>query len=464
MGERQDLVVVGGGSGGFAAAIRAAQLGGKVTVVEEKYVGGNCMNKACIPLTFLTTVGHVAETIRGAAFYGIEVEEPAFDVDALHDRKDLIIEGLRMGTEEQLSDYGARLIEGRGRLVDRETVEAAGEQIKTRNVVVATGSVSATLPIEGAELPGVLDTDGAIDLREIPPRIAVIGNHPWDLEFAQYFNWLGSEVTLITATRQILSFGEIVADREISQRFAKRLHDSGINVKRGVEVEAIDQGDEGGSLTVVLAEGKGEVVVDRVLAARRFPNSSGLGLRDLGVNIEDGAVVVDERMRTNVPGIYAIGDVTDGPMWSHKANAEGIVAGANAMGADDAMEIETLPHCTHTWPPVAWVGLTQDEAEDQGLEVDVGKVPVAINPYAMILNQTEGAIKIIADKAYGRILGVHMIGPGALDLINVASVAMLSEATVHELMRFIPAHPSIGEALVDAAMDVEKRSLHLPKW
>ncbi len=461
MSERQDLVVIGGGSGGFAAAIRAAQLGGKVTVVEERYVGGNCMNKACIPLTFLTTVGHVAETIEGAGFFGIEVDEPTFDMAALHDRRELLIEGLRMGTEEQLSDYGVRLVEGRGRLIDRGTVEAASERIETRNVVIATGSVSAPLPLEtgGAELPGVLDTDAAIELRQIPLRIAVIGSYPWDLELAQYFNWLGSAVTLITASRQMLAWDEVVADREVSQRLAKRLHDSGVVVKRGVDVEAIRQDDE--ALTVVL-DGGDEIPVDKVLAARRFPNSSGLGLREAGVAMEEGAVLVDERMATNVPGIYAIGDVTAGPMWSHKANAEGLVAGANAMGADEQMDYETMPHCLHTWPPVAWVGLTQDQAEDRGLDFEVGKVPVAINPYAMLLNQTEGAIKVIAERAYGRILGVHLIGPGALDLINVATVAMLSEATVHELMRFIPAHPSIGEALVDAAMDVEKRSLHLP--
>jgi dihydrolipoamide dehydrogenase len=253
------------------------------------------------------------------------------------------------------------------------------------------------------------------------------------------------------------------ADREISQRFAKLLHDGGVAVKRGVAVEAIRPGAEG-SLTVVLADGKGEVAAEKVVAARHLPNSAGLGLRELGVSMEHGAVRVDEHMQTNLPHLYAIGDVTAGPLWSHKANAEGIVAAENAMGLTSTIDHDTMPRCFHTSPPVAWVGLTQDEAEDQGLEVDIGKVPVAINPYAMILDDTTGAIKILAGKRYGRILGVHMMGPGALDLINVAAVAMLSEATVHELMRFIPAHPSIGEALVDAAMDVEKRSLHLPNW
>jgi dihydrolipoamide dehydrogenase len=479
MAEMQDLVVIGGGSGGFAAAIRAAQLGGKVTVVEEVHYGGNCMNKACIPLTFLATAGRLMGAIHNAAYFGIRVGEPQLDVDALHDRKNLIIESLALGTEEQLADYGATLVEGRGKLVTGDTVEVNGQRIRARNVVIATGSISAPLPIEGSDLPGVLSTEEAINLREIPPRIAIVGNEPWDIELAQYFDWMGSQVTLIASSRQLLP----EADRDISRRLAKLLHDDGIGIERDVDVEAIRRGDDG-TLTVTLSDGKAEITVDKVLAARRFPNSTGLGLRALGVEMKRGAaslpstlggaaplpftlagaVLVNERMQTNVPHIYAIGDVTPGSMWSHKANAEGIVAGENAMGMTSAMEYGALPHCLHTWPEIAWVGLTEDEAKDRGIEVDVGKVPVAINPRAMIGDQTAGALKIVAGKRYGKILGVHMMAPGALDLINVATVAMLSEATVDELMRFIPAHPSIGEAMVDAAMDVQKRSLHLPKW
>ncbi|HEC35250.1 MAG TPA: dihydrolipoamide dehydrogenase, partial [Anaerolineae bacterium] len=208
----------------------------------------------------------------------------------------------------------------------------------------------------------------------------------------------------------------------------------------------------------------GEIVADKVLAARRLPNSIGLGLRELGVEMEGGAVLVNERMETSVPHIYAIGDVTAGPMWSHKANAEGIIAGENAMGLTSRMNYDILPRCLYTWPEVAWVGLTEEQAEAQDIEVEIGKVPIAINPYAMILDETAGTIKIIACKKYGKIVGAHIMAPGAVDLINVIAVAMLSEATVGELMRFIPMHPGIGEAMVDAAMDVEKRSLHLPKW
>ncbi len=468
MAEMQDLVIIGGGSGGFAAGIRAAQLGGKVTIVEEAHYGGYCMHKACIPSKFLMTAARLMGRVRKAGRFGIQVGEPRLDLDALHDRKDLIIEGLRMGTEQLLSDYGATLIEGRGRLVARDTVEVnpppappsqGGERIKARNVLIATASVPAQLPIEGADLPGVIGTEEAVELREIPARIAIIGSKPWDLEAAQYFQVMGSEVTLIESGKQLLP----EADREISQRVGKLLHDAGVAIKRGVSVEAIRQGDDG-ALAVMLAEGKGEVIADKVLAARRLPNTAGLGLRQLGVKMEGGAVLVDERMETSVPHIYAIGDVTAGPMWSHKANAEGITASENAMGLNSRINYDILPRCLYTWPEVAWVGLTEEQAEAQGIEVEIGKIPTAINPYAMILDETAGTIKIIACRKYGKIVGAHIMAPGAVDLINVIAVAMLSEATVGELMRFIPMHPSIGEAMADAAMDVEKRSLHLPRW
>ena len=472
MAETQDLVVIGGGAGGFVAAMRAAQLGGKVTVVESAYYGGNCMHKACIPSKFLMTTARLMGRIRKAGRFGIQVGEPSLDMDTLHDRKGLIIEGLRMGTEQLLSDYGITLIEGRGRLVARDTVEVNpppappyegggfdGERIKARNVLVATGSVAAQPPIEGVDLDGVIGTEEAVELRQVPPRIAILGSKPWDLELAQYFHALGSEVMLVVSGPQLLP----EADREISQRLGKLLHDAGIAIERNVSVEAIRQSDEG-SLVVVLTEGKGEVVADKVLAARRLPNTAGLGLRQLGIRMEQGAILVNERMETSLDHIYALGDATAGPMWSHKANAEGIVAGENAMGLTSRMNYDILPRCLYTWPEVAWVGLTEEQAEAEGIEMEIGKVPTAINPYAMILDETAGVVKVIACKKYGKIIGAHIMAPGAVDLINVVAVAMLSEATAGELMRFIPMHPSIGEALVDAAMDVEKRSLHLPKW
>lgn len=469
MAEEKDLVsdciVVGAGSGGFAAAVRASQLGGRVTLIEENLYGGNCMNRACIPSKVLMTAARLMASIRKAWRYGIQVGQPTVDMEALHERKGLIIEGLRMGTEQLLADRGIHLVEGRARLVARDAVEVNGRRFRGRRIVLATGSVAARLPIDGMDLPGVMGTEEAVEIREIPGRLAIVGCQPWDIELAQFFQAMGSRVTLIESGGQILTG----ADREISQRLGKMLHDSGIVIKRGVEVEAIRRGDEG-ALDVALADGKGEVVADRVLAARRLPNSTGLGLRERGLKMVSGAVLVDESMQTSVPGIYAIGDVAApaasavADMWSHQANAEGTVAAENAMGGASAMDRGAVPRCLYTWPEVAWVGLTEEQAEAKGIEVSVGKVPTAINPYAMIADETAGMVKVIAGSKYGKLLGAHIMAPGAVEMINAVSIAMLSEATVGELMRFIPAHPAIGEALVDAALDVEKRSLHLPDW
>jgi dihydrolipoamide dehydrogenase len=471
----QDLVVVGGGAAGFAAAVRAAQLGGRVILVEGDLYGGNCMNRACIPSKVLMTAARRMISIRSARRYGIRVGEPQVDMEALHERKDLLVEALRMGTEQLLSDRGVRLVEGRGKLVARDTVEVHGSRYQARCIVLATGSVAAQPSMEGADLPGVIGTEEAMELHEIPARIAILGSKPWDIELAQYWCQMGSQVTLVEPGRQLL----VEADREIAQRLGKLLHDSGITIKRGVAVESICQADDG-SLTVVLADGKGEVPADKVLAARRLPKATGLGLRQVGVEMVGGAVVVDERMETSVPGIYAAGDVAASAtavesasrdeaaglhgMWSHKANAEGVVAGENAMGGSSKMDEGPVPRCLYTWPEVAWVGLTEEQAEARGIEVSIGKIPTAINPYATILDQTAGMVKVIAGKRYGKILGAHIMAPGAVELINAVSVAMLSEATVRELMRFVPAHPALGEALVDAALDVEKRSLHLSDW
>jgi dihydrolipoamide dehydrogenase len=223
------------------------------------------------------------------------------------------------------------------------------------------------------------------------------------------------------------------------------------------------------SLALALAGRQDEIVVDRVLAARRFPNTAGLGLRESGVEMASGAVIVDDHMQTSVAHIYAAGNASttstkgDISAWSHKATAEGIVAAESAMGLTSRMDDGRLPRCLFTWPEVAWVGLSEEQAVAQVLEVAVGRAPMAINPQAIMLGETAGVVKVVADRKYGKILGVHIMAPGAAELINTAAVAMLSEATVRELMHLVPAHPSIGEALVDAAMDVEKRSLHLPR-
>lgn len=472
MTDLQDVVVIGAGPGGFAAAMRAAQLGGTVTLIEQDAYGGNCMHRACIPTKGLTTVAQRMIAIREAKAVGIEVAPPKADMESIHERKGQLVQGLRLGTEQLLRGRGVTLVQGQGRLVSSNIVEVDSQQtesvrqIRTRTIILATGSVPAQPPIAGVDLPGVLSTEEAIELREIPPKLAILGSQPWDFELAQCFHTLGSQVTLITQERQLLS----QTDREIAQRLAKVFHDAGITLCRGMQIDRISQTKEG-RLAVTLSDDT-IVVCDKLIAARRLPNAIGLGAHKLGIGTDAGAIQVNERLQTNLSHIYAVGDVaavtTGDPIataaaattGSHKASAEGIVAAENAMGQESKLEYTSIPYGLHTWPEVAWVGITEERAEALGLDFKVGRAPLAINPQALILNQTAGLCKLVIG-TYGKILGAHVIAPGAVDLINTIAVAMLSEATVHELIRLVPLHPSIGETLVDAAMDVEQRSLHL---
>jgi dihydrolipoamide dehydrogenase len=421
-------------------------------------LGGACLNEACIPARALTASARLLSSIRNGARFGIEVAEPGVDVNSMHERKDTIIASLRMGTEELLRDHGVTIVRGRGKLADPHTVVVAGDRLKADRIIICTGSTAALPLFDGADLPGVMGTAEAMELRKLPERMAIIGNHPWGLEATQYFQALGCRVTLIECAPQVVPG----ADREVSARFGKVLHDGGVTVKRAASVQAIQGSADG--LLVKLGNGKGEVETEMVLAARRLPNSIDLGLRELGVRMDGATVCVNERMETSLRHVYAAGDVTGGPRRSHKSSGEGLVAAENAMGLRNVMDTRTLPHCFFTTPEIAWVGLTEEQSKTQGEDVAVGKAPLLISPFALIHDQTSGMIKIVAGKRYGKILGVHIMAPGAIDLINTAVIAMLAEATVQQLMRVLPAHPSLGETLVDAAMDIEQRSLHMPKW
>jgi dihydrolipoamide dehydrogenase len=464
MAEMRDLVVIGAGPGGFAAAMRAAQLGSQVTLVEQAHYGGNCMNCACIPSKHLMTVARQMITIRQAERTGIQVEEPQADMEAIHRGKDTLIQGLRLGTEQLLRGHGVTLIQGHARLHTPDTVQVDEQRIQTHNVILATGSMPALPPIAGIDLPGVIGTEEALELREIPKRLAILGSQPWDLEMAQYFNTMGSQITLIETGQQLLP----EADHEIAQRLGKLLYDAGIALRRGVQVDEIRQGKDA-PLAIALSDGQ-VVAADRLLAARRLPNAIGLGIRDLGIATDRGAIQVDDRMQTKVPHIYAVGDVASplagGPpaTGSHRATVEGLIAAENACaamttGPRSSLDPATIPHCLYTWPEVAWVGLSEEQAAARGIEFRVGKAPLAVNPYALILDQTAGVCKILVGR-YDKILGAHIIAPGAVDLINTIAVAMLAEATLRELICLVPMHPAIGETLVDAAMDVQGRSLH----
>ena len=466
MAEKQDVIVIGAGSGGFAAAMRALQLGGKVTLIEGDRYGGNCMNTACIPSKVLLSAARLVSALGTAQSRGILLGERHVDLEALHERKDLIVESLRMGTEQLLIERGVRLLEGWGRLAAPDAVEVNGELIRARNIILATGSVAAQQPIEGTDLPGVIGTEEAMELRDIPSSIAILGSLPWDVELAQYFHALGSQVTVIEGGRQLLPG----ADRELAQRLGKLYHDAGIAIQRNSAAEAIRQTDDG-ALEVVLSGGKGEVPAAVVLAARRLPKSTGLGLPELGVRMRHGAVLVDEQMRTNVPSIFAVGDLAQpavrsaGSMWSHKANAEGIAAAERAMGSSARMDYGSVPHCLYTWPEVAWVGLTEGQAKEAGVEYEVGKFPWAASGRALGIGRPEGVTKLLFDPATHRIIGAGIVGPHAGDLIAECALAIEMGAEAADIGLTIHPHPTLSESIAMAAEVFEGTitDLYLPK-
>ncbi|MBI5956660.1 MAG: NAD(P)/FAD-dependent oxidoreductase, partial [Chloroflexi bacterium] len=334
-----------------------------------------------------------------------------------------------------------------------------GEIIEGRTVIVATGSTPTNPATEGFDSKGVITTDEALALEEAPARLLILGGGPIGVEFAAIFHGVGSRVTLLEPGPQILP-GE---DHEVGQRVRQSLRDRGIDVLIKTAPTSIRQ-QEGEELVVSLGGRSGEVSVDKVLTTGRAPCLVDLGLTEVGVRLAGGAIVVDDGMRTNVPGLFAIGDATGGQMLSHLASVQGLVAAENAMGRARRMDYRAVPRCLHTDPEVGCVGLTEAQAEEQGYQFKTSTIPFTLSARATTLGELEGAVKIVAEARYGKILGVHIIGPQATELIGEAALAIQLEATAEDLAYAIRAHPTLAESQVEAARDILGQAIYLPKW
>ncbi len=455
----QDVIIIGGGPGGIAAAVRAAQLGAAVTIIEEAELGGVCLNRGCVPTKALLASAALLARVRRAGEYGITVGEPSFSLRAAMARKDSMIAELRAGTESLLASYGVKVVRGTAGLVGPRQVEVGGEIIEGRAVIVATGSTPAKPVVDGIDSKGVITTDEALALEEVPARLLILGGGPIGVEFAAMFHGFGSRVTLVEPGPQILP-GE---DHEVGQRVRQSLRDRGIDVLIKTAPTSIRQ-QEGEELVVSLAGRSGEVSADKVLTTGRAPCLVDLGLTKVGVRLAGGAIVVDDGMRTNVPGLFAIGDATGGQMLSHLASVQGLVAAENAMGRARRMDYRAVPRCLHTDPEVGCVGLTEAQAEEQGYQFKTSTIPFTLSARATTLGDLEGAVKIVAEARYGKILGVHIVGPQATELIGEAALAIQLEATAEDLAYAIRAHPTLAESQVEAARDILGQAIFLPKW
>ncbi|MFD3743997.1 dihydrolipoyl dehydrogenase [Nocardia sp. NPDC058633] len=464
-----DLLVIGGGPGGYVAAVRAAQRGLQVCVVEKERPGGVCLNWGCIPTKAMLRSAEVFHTLTTAAEFGVIADNVRFDFAAVRQRRDAIVKELTNGVGGLLKVNGVTLIEGHARFVEPTVVEvhevgaspifdggpryaaAAGpavRQVRARDVIVATGSVPAGLQVPGAGLPGVVTSDGAFGLTEVPRRLVIIGGSAVGAEWASLFATFGSQVTVVEMQDRLVP----LEDKEIGDALGRSFRERGITVLAGATVTAITEGDP--LRVTVGGPAAQELDADVVLVGvGRRPNTAELGLDVAGIATDArGFIDVDDRLRTGVAHVYAIGDVTGRALLAHVASHQGITAAEVIAGHDAHIDYSVIPAATFTHPEIASVGLTEDAARAAGHEVITAKFPFAALGRAKTFGETEGFVKIIAGRVHQEVLGVHIIGPSASDLIAEGALAMSLEATLDELADTIHAHPTLGEIGMEAAM------------
>jgi len=458
------IVVLGGGPGGYVAAIRAAQLGGEVSLIEKSNIGGTCVNIGCIPTKALLHSAELLSEIKESENFGIEVKGSVqVNWGKVQGRKEAVVNTLVSGIKGLLSVNKVRTVKGTGKFESKNVIsvekeDGQEEKIKFDKAIIASGSFPFIPPVEGKELAGVIDSTDALSLKDIPESMVIIGGGVIGVELASVYNAFGCKVTIIEMLPYILP----TVDREIGNMAKKKLVTEGIEIHNGCKVTSIEE--TGGHLKVSFAKGSEQLGVEAekvLMAVGRRANISGIGLEKTGVNTEKGCIAVNDCMETNIPGIYAIGDCTGKNMLAHVASEQGVIAAERTMGRNSKMDYKTVPACVYIRPEIASVGMTEEQAREKGIRYKVGKFPLAGNAKSLIMNETEGVIKIIADEKYGEILGIHILGPRATDIIAEGALALRLECTVEELITTIHAHPTVGEAMKEAALSVKKEAIHL---
>ena len=452
-----DVAVVGGGPGGYVAALRAAQLGAVTAIIEKDRFGGTCLVRGCIPTKALLQSSELYTLAKGGAPFGVVAGNLSFDWPAAQKRKTAVVDQLVKGVEGLLKAGGVTMVSGAAKLAGAGAIEVAGERLQAKNILIATGSAVSRIPLKGAEL--TIDSDAILELKEIPKRLAVIGGGVVGMEFAAMFAALGSKVTVLEMLPQILP----MVEADLVNVYAKHL--SGLGGEIHTDSKVAEVARVGGGLQVRFSTGAegGAVDADQVLlAVGRSPYTEGLGAEAAGVKLDRGRVVVDDHLRTSAQGVWAIGDVIGGIMLAHVASYEGVCAVENMAGHERVPDYHAAPNCVYTDPEIAHVGLGEKEAKDRGLEVKVGRFPFAAAGRALTLGQTEGLVKVVADATSGRMLGVHIIGPRATDLIAEATLAVQNGLTLDQLDLTMHAHPTLPEAIMEAALAAQGRAIHIP--
>lgn len=456
--QQYDVVIIGSGPGGYVAGIRAGQLGLKVAVVEkDPAIGGTCLHRGCIPTKALLENAEIWTKINKSKEFGITVGDVSLDWSVVQKRKQGVVDKNSSGIEFLFKKYKTEWVKGFGRLKSRNEVEIldgdgnVSQTLQTKNVILATGSVPRDLPHIKADGTHILNSDHILQIDRVPKSMLVIGAGAVGSEFASIFSRFGSEVTIVEVMPQLLP----IEDDEVAKEFTRVFKKSGVNVFTGAKITGVEIREGVCHSTIEMPNGKTQTVETEIVlsATGRAPVLEGVNADQVGIETDErGYIKVDANMRTNVEGIYAIGDVVPTPWLAHVASKEGIIAVEQIAGNKPrTINYDHVPNCTYTEPEVASVGLTEKKAKERGHEVKIGKFAFTANPKAKILGDAAGFVKFVVDTKYDEILGVHIVGPKATELIVEACAALELEATSESIMETIHAHPTLSEAMGEAA-------------
>ncbi|TXJ09860.1 MAG: dihydrolipoyl dehydrogenase [Acinetobacter sp.] len=470
MSQQFDLVVIGGGPGGYEAAIRAAQLGFKVACIEKRIhngkpsLGGTCLNVGCIPSKALLDSSHRYEsTVHELADHGISTGEVSFDLEKILARKDKVVDNLTGGIAQLLKGNGIEWLQGTGKLLAGKKVEftpfeGEAQVLEPKYVILATGSVPVNIPVAAVDEDLIVDSTGALKFPEVPKRLGVIGAGVIGLELGSVWRRLGAEVVVFEALDSFLP----MADKEVAKTYRKILEKQGLDIRMGAKVAATQVNDREVTIQYTQAgEEKAQVFDKVIVCVGRKPYTEGLLSEDSGIRLtERGFVDVNEQCQTSVDGVYAIGDLVRGAMLAHKAMEEGVMAVERIHGHAAQVNYDTIISVIYTHPEAAWVGLTEEQATEKGYSVKTGQFPFAVNGRALAAGESAGFVKFVADEKTDRLLGMHVIGAGASDIVHQGMIALEFVSSVEDLQLMTFGHPTYSEVVHEAALAVDGRAIH----
>ncbi|GGH48030.1 hypothetical protein IA57_00125 [Mangrovimonas yunxiaonensis] len=456
---KYDIIVLGSGPGGYVTAIRASQLGFKTAIVEKESLGGVCLNWGCIPTKALLKSAQVFEYLKHAEDYGLSVKEADKDFTAVVKRSRGVAEGMSKGVQFLMKKNKIDVIEGFGKLKPGKKVEVDGKEYSADHIIVATGARSRELPSLPQDGKKVIGYREAMTLKEQPKKMIVVGSGAIGVEFAYFYKAMGTEVTIVEFMPNVVP----VEDEEVSKQLERSFKKSGIKIMTSAEVTKVDTSGSGVKATVKTKKGEEVLEADVVLSAVGIKtNIENIGLEDVGIVVDRDKILVNDYYQTNIPGYYAIGDVTPGQALAHVASAEGILCVEKIAGMHvEALDYGNIPGCTYASPEIASVGLTEKQAKEQGYDIKVGKFPFSASGKASAAGTKDGFVKVIFDAKYGEWLGCHMIGAGVTDMIAEAVLGRKLETTGHEVLKAVHPHPTMSEAVMEAVADAYDEVIHL---